>query len=71
VGFRRIGHFVLVLRSSICRAGCKNSFLQNFYDAVDMAAILGESLSTRAWRILKLQMEGRPPDTEGSCEYIE
>jgi hypothetical protein len=23
------------------------------------------------WRVLRLRMEGRPQDTEGSCEYIE
>jgi hypothetical protein len=26
---------------------------------------------TRAWRVLGLLMEERPPDMEGSCEYIE
>jgi len=29
------------------------------------------SLVTTAWRVLRLQMKGRPPHTEGSCEYIE
>jgi len=24
-----------------------------------------------AWRVLRLRMEGSPPGTEGSCEYIE
>jgi hypothetical protein len=24
-----------------------------------------------AWRVLRLWMEKRPPDMEGSCEYIE
>jgi hypothetical protein len=32
---------------------------------------LGGSLVTMAWHGLRLQMEGRPPDMEGSCEYIE
>jgi hypothetical protein len=26
---------------------------------------------TTAWRVLRLQMGERPPDMEGSCEYIE
>jgi hypothetical protein len=26
---------------------------------------------TTAWHILKLQMEGWPPDMEGGCKYIE
>jgi hypothetical protein len=26
---------------------------------------------TTAWRVLRLRKEERPPDTEGSCEYIE
>jgi hypothetical protein len=26
---------------------------------------------TTAWRVLGLRMEERPPDMEGSCEYIE
>jgi len=34
-------------------------------------SMLGGSLVTTAWRVLRLRMEGRPPDTEGSCEYIE
>jgi len=25
---------------------------------------------TTAWRVLRLRMEKRPPDTEGSCQYI-
>jgi hypothetical protein len=28
-------------------------------------------LVTKAWRVLRLRMKGRPLDTEGSCEYIE
>jgi hypothetical protein len=31
----------------------------------------GPPLVTTAWRVLRLRMEGRSPDTEGSCEYIE
>jgi hypothetical protein len=26
---------------------------------------------TTAWRVLRLRMEERPPDMEGSCEYVE
>jgi hypothetical protein len=33
--------------------------------------MLGGSLVTTAWRVLKLRMEGSPPVTEGSCEYID
>jgi hypothetical protein len=33
--------------------------------------MLGGSLATTAWCILRLWMERRPQDTEGSCEYIE
>jgi hypothetical protein len=33
--------------------------------------MLGGSLVTTAWCILRLQMEGSPRGTEGSCEYIE
>jgi len=36
-----------------------------------LASMLGGSLVTTAWQILRLQMERRPPDTEGSCEYTE
>jgi hypothetical protein len=35
------------------------------------SAMLGGSLVTTAWRVLRLRMEGSPPGTEGSCEYIE
>jgi len=34
-------------------------------------AMLGGSLVTMAWRVLRLWMEGSPPGMEGSCEYIE
>jgi hypothetical protein len=33
--------------------------------------MLGGSLVTTAWHVLRLRMEGRPPDTEVSCECIE
>jgi hypothetical protein len=28
-------------------------------------------LLNTAWCVLRLRVEGSPPDTEGSCEYIE
>jgi hypothetical protein len=34
-------------------------------------AIFGGSFVTTAWHNLRLRMEERPPDEEGSCEYIE
>jgi len=33
--------------------------------------ISGGFLVTMAWHELRLQMEGWPPDMEGSCKYIE
>jgi hypothetical protein len=35
--------------------------------------MLGGSLVTAAWRVLRLRAAGgdKPPDMEGSCEYIE
>jgi hypothetical protein len=29
------------------------------------------SLTTTAWRVLGLRMEGRPPAMEGNCDYTE
>jgi hypothetical protein len=43
----------------------------SFVKAGHFLAMLGGPLVTTAWRIVGLRMEGRPPDTEGSCEYIE
>jgi hypothetical protein len=34
-------------------------------------AMVGGSLVTTPWRILRLRMEGSPPVTEGNCENIE
>jgi hypothetical protein len=34
-------------------------------------SLLSGSLVTTAWHFLRLRMEGRPLDMEGSCEYIE
>jgi hypothetical protein len=31
----------------------------------------GGLLVTTAWRVLRLRMEGRPPDMDGNYEYIE
>jgi hypothetical protein len=42
-----------------------------FHEFVNSNTILDGSLVTTAWRVLRLRMEGRPPDMEGSCEYIE
>jgi hypothetical protein len=39
--------------------------------ALRKKSMLGGSLVTTAWRILRLRMERSPPGTEGSCEYIE
>jgi hypothetical protein len=33
--------------------------------------ISGSSAVTKAWRVLRLRMEERSPDMEGSCEYFE
>jgi hypothetical protein len=45
--------------------------MQPFTLVLHLQAMLGGSLVTTAWHILRLQMEGSPPGTEGSCEYIE
>jgi len=37
----------------------------------DPTIMLGGSHVTKAWHVLMLQMEGRPSDMEGSCDYIE
>jgi hypothetical protein len=42
-----------------------------FENTAQFKPMLGESLLTTAWCVLGLQMEGRPPVIEGSCEYIE
>jgi hypothetical protein len=34
-------------------------------------SMLGGSLVTTAWRVLKLQTKGQPPAMEGSCKYIK
>jgi hypothetical protein len=34
-------------------------------------AMLGGSLVTMAWCVLRLWMEGKSPDMESSCKYIE
>jgi hypothetical protein len=42
----------------------------HFGDVGVGGAMLDGSLFTTAWRVLRLRMEGSPPGTEGSCEYI-
>jgi hypothetical protein len=42
-----------------------------YMDRMINEAMLGGSLVTTAWRVLRLRMEGSPPGREGSCEYIE
>jgi hypothetical protein len=34
-------------------------------------SMLGGSLVTTAWHVLRLWMEGQPPALECSCKYIE
>jgi hypothetical protein len=46
---------------------CRGSL--RFYNII--IAYTTHSLVTTAWRVLRLRMEERPPDMEGSCEYIE
>jgi len=33
--------------------------------------VSGGFFVTKAWRVLGLQMQGRPPDMEGSYKYVE
>jgi hypothetical protein len=40
-------------------------------DVRGITSLLGGSLVTMAWRVLRLRMEGNPPGTKGSCEYIK
>jgi len=47
-----------------------NDEFRNYLPAISLA-ILGGSLVITSWRVLRLRMEERPPDTEGSCEYTE
>jgi hypothetical protein len=64
----------------VLREAMKNPETERFYSAFDGAylmvfifyySMLGGSLVTTAWRVLRLRMEGTPPGTEGSCGYIE
>jgi Na+/citrate or Na+/malate symporter len=41
------------------------------YYIVYLSMISGYVPVTTAWRVVRLRMEERPPDMEGSCEYIE
>jgi len=42
-----------------------------YYVTLTSLPMLGGSLVKTAWCVLRLRMEGSPPGTEGSCEYIE
>jgi hypothetical protein len=42
-----------------------------YIGTIGPTSMLGGSLVTTAWRVVTLRMEGSPPGTEGSCEYIE
>jgi hypothetical protein len=42
-----------------------------FYFERGNCAMLGGSLVTTAWRVLRSRMEETPPVLEGSCEYVE
>jgi hypothetical protein len=42
-----------------------------YSDSRMSVSMLGGSVVITAWCVLRLRMEGRPPDTEGGCEYIE
>jgi hypothetical protein len=51
-----------------------NEDIHNLYASLNTEVIksmLGVSLVITAWCILRLWMEGSPPDMEGSFEYIE
>jgi hypothetical protein len=56
---------VCIMTPQICRLKLE------FLIGVRSHAMLGESLVTTAWRVVRIRMEGSPPGTEGSCEYIE
>jgi hypothetical protein len=44
----------------------------DYKEAEDMFINMsGGSLVTTAWRVLRLRIEERSPDIEGSCEYTE
>jgi hypothetical protein len=44
---------------------------QFFVFCLSGRTMLGGSLVTTAWRVLRLWMEGSPLVMEGSCEYTE
>jgi hypothetical protein len=43
----------------------------NFSRILYFTSIFGGCYATTAWRVLRLRMEGSPPGTEDSYEYIE
>jgi hypothetical protein len=76
----RLGRFILMRGGTIITVigeGCKGKTMYStagclpFRVTVVALTMLGGSLVSTAWRVLRLRMEGSPPSTEGSCEYIE
>jgi hypothetical protein len=59
-----ISHFVIPMKIARLIKMCLN-------DTYSKIPMLGGSPFTMAWHALRLGMEGRPPDTEGGCKYIE
>jgi hypothetical protein len=55
----------------ICRSLMKDERIENIIHPQVLKATLDGSLVTKAWCVLRLLMEGRPPDMESSCKYIE
>jgi hypothetical protein len=50
----------------------KKNYTKRFQNLeFEFESMFGGSLVTIAWHILRLWMEGSPPVTEDSCEYIE
>jgi hypothetical protein len=48
---------------------CSMNFMYIIFE--DAARGMWVPVNTTEWRVLSLRMQERPPDTEGSCEYIE
>jgi len=49
--------------------GCSSRY--SFIPVAEDVIMLGGSLVTTAWCVLRLRLEGRPPVTEGCYEYTE
>jgi hypothetical protein len=60
-----LDYFIIEIQSKKIYLKCDLNFL------CPSKTMLGGSLVTTAWRVLRLRMEGSPPGTEGSCEHIE